>query len=156
MMEKNLDQDKNEELTSPVTIDAAQADLRRFLDERGWYPSNTEGRYYTTIHMMEELGEVARVITHLESRRAEVQSTRQEQILQLDELALELGDVFCHVLKLAEAYGLQVEQCFLQTMAKNRQKYPLEKFAGMGFDNLPGTGTFKKSNEREFLDEAKE
>ena len=133
--------DETNNLPHPVTIDAAQADLRRFLDERGWYPSDTEGRYYTTIHMMEELGEMARVITHLESRRAEVQQTRQAEVLQLEELKIELGDVFCHVLKVAEAYGLSVEECFLKTMAKNRKKYPLEKFEGMGFDrgqNAPG------------------
>src|SRR3954468_5234854 len=105
-----------DELSQPITIDAAQADLRRFLDERGWYPSDTEGRYYTTIHMMEELGEMARVITHLESRRAEVQETRQAEVLKLEELKIELGDVFCHVLKIAEAYGLSVEECFTKTM----------------------------------------
>ena len=128
-------------LEKPITLDAAQADLRQFLDERGWYPSDTEGRYYTTIHMMEELGEMARVITHLESRRAEVQQTRQAEVLKLEELKIELGDVFCHVLKVAEAYGLSVEECFEKTMAKNRKKYPLEMFEGMGFDrgqNAPG------------------
>lgn len=131
-------------IDQPVTIEAAQADLRQFLDERGWYPSDTEGRYYTTIHMMEELGELARVITHLESRRSEVQATRQAQVLQREELELELGDVFCHVLKIAEAYGVSVEHCFLKTMQKNRNKYPLEMFAGMGFDkgvNSPGAGS---------------
>ena len=64
--------EENTELDGPVTIEAAQADLRQFLDERGWYPSDTEGRYYTTIHMLEEFGEMARVITHLESRRSEL------------------------------------------------------------------------------------
>ncbi len=127
-------QPENEIPVSPVTLTAAQADLRRFLDERGWFPSDKEGRYYTTIHMMEEVGEVARAITHLESRRAEVQAIREAEAMQLAELEIELGDVLCHVLKLAEAYNLSVEQCFLRTMAKNRQKYPLEKFAGMGFD----------------------
>ncbi len=121
-------------LAQPITIAAAQADLRQFLDERGWYPANTEGRYYTTIHMMEELGELARVITHLESRRAEVQELRDERVLQMDEFQIELGDVLCHVLKLAEAYNVSVEDCFVRTMAKNRRKYPLEKFRAMGFD----------------------
>ena len=122
-------------LLAPVTIEAAQADLRQFLDERGWYPNDLEGRYYTTIHMMEELGELARVITHLESRRADVQTMRQEQVLKIDELQIELGDVLCHVLKLAEAYGLSTEECFRRTMAKNRKKYPLEQFKDMGFEH---------------------
>ncbi len=117
-----------------ITIQAAQADLRQFLDERGWYPTDTEGRYYTVIHAMEELGELARVITHIESRRAEVQARREAEVLQRDELMIELGDVFCHVLKLAEAYGLSTEECFQRTMAKNRAKYPLEKFENMGFE----------------------
>lgn len=131
----------------PITLDAAQADLRQFLDERGWYPSDTEGRYYTTIHMMEELGELARVITHLESRRAEVQERREDQVLQMQELEIELGDVLCHVLKLAEAYGVSTERCFLRTMEKNRHKYPLEKFEGMGFDkgvNAPGANSLEQ------------
>ncbi len=125
---------ENNSSVQPITLDAAQADLRQFLDERGWYPADTEGRYYTTIHMMEELGELARVITHLESRRSEVQERRDELVLQRQELEIELGDVFCHVLKLAEAYGLSVEHCFQRTMDKNRRKYPLDKFANMGFD----------------------
>ena len=124
----------NPQTEPTLTIEAAQADLRRFLDERGWYPADTEGRYYTTIHMMEELGELARVITHLESRRAEVEERRQAEVLKLDEFMIELGDVFCHVLKLAEAYGVSTEECFRRTMAKNRKKYPLEQFEGMGFD----------------------
>lgn len=116
-----------------LTIAAAQADLRQFLDERGWYPTDTEGRYYTTVHMMEEMGELARIITHLESRRADVQTMRNEAVLQYDELMIELGDVFAHVLKLSEAYGVSAEECFKRTMAKNRAKYPLEKFKDMGF-----------------------
>ncbi len=117
-----------------LTIKTAQANLRLFLDERGWYPRDTEGRYYTMIHAMEELGELARIITHLESRRAEVQTRRNEAVLKQEELMIELGDVFCHVLKLAEAYGVSVEECFRWTMAKNRGKYPLEKFQDMGFE----------------------
>ena len=117
----------------PITIQEAQADLRQFLDERGWYPADTEGRYYTMIHAMEELGELARIVTHMESRRAEVQTIRNEAVLQQDELMIELGDVLCHVLKLAEAYGVSTEDCFRRTMAKNRAKYPLEKFKDMGF-----------------------
>ena len=30
---------------------------------------------------------------------------RQAEVLKIEELKIELGDVFCHVLKLAEAYG---------------------------------------------------
>jgi len=123
-----------EQAEEALTIEAAQADLRRFLDERGWYPADTEGRYYTMLHAMEELGELARVVTHLESRRAEVQTIRNDVVLKQEELIIELGDVFCHVLKLAEAYGVSTEECFRRTMAKNRAKYPLEKFAGMGFE----------------------
>jgi NTP pyrophosphatase (non-canonical NTP hydrolase) len=117
-----------------ITIQEAQADLRQFLDERGWFPADTEGRYYTMIHAMEELGELARIVTHLESRRAEVQTIRNEAVLQQAELMIELGDVFCHVLKLAEAYGVSTEECFQRTMAKNRAKYPLDKFKDMGFE----------------------
>jgi NTP pyrophosphatase (non-canonical NTP hydrolase) len=121
-------------LPRPITLQAAQADLRQFLEERGWFPQDTEGRYYTTVHMMEELGELCRVITHLESRRAEVETMRGLAPRDLSELKIELGDVMLHVFKLASAYGVDVEDCFTETMAKNRKKYPLEKFENMGFD----------------------
>ncbi|MEI6045766.1 MAG: MazG-like family protein [Chloroflexota bacterium] len=117
-----------------MTIREAQADLRQFLDERGWFPTDTEERYYTMLHAMEELGELARVITHLESRRAKIQAQRNDVVLQHEDLILELGDVFCHVLKLAEAYGVSTEESFQRTMAKNRAKYPLDKFKDLNLE----------------------
>lgn len=122
------------DLSQPITLNAAQADLEKFLHERGWFPQDTEGRYYTVVHMMEEVGEMSRVITHMESRRAEVEERRGNDPLALAELEIELGDVLLHVFKLASAYGLSAEQCFTRTIAKNRKKYPLEKFENMGFD----------------------
>ena len=46
------------------------------------------------IHAMEELGELARIVTHLESRRAEVQTIRNEAVLQQAELMIEARKTF--------------------------------------------------------------
>ncbi|NWJ46605.1 MAG: hypothetical protein HXX08_12055 [Chloroflexi bacterium] len=116
-----------------LTVAQCQREVRKFLEERGWSPRDTEGRYYTVIHAMEELGEVARSITHLESRRAEVQEMRGAAVSTLEELADELADVYFHMLKLADAYGLELSEAFIHKLARNHAKFPLDQFEGMGF-----------------------
>lgn len=116
-----------------TTIAQAQKEVRQYLDERDWFPTDTEGRYYTMIHAMEEFGEVARCVTHLESRRAEVHEKVGGTVTTLRDLEGELGDVFFHLLKIAEAYKLDLAHSFMVTMEKDRAKYPLEKFQNSGF-----------------------
>ena len=39
-----------------LTVAQCQREVHQFLLERGWLPRDTEGRYYTMIHAMEEMG----------------------------------------------------------------------------------------------------
>ncbi len=123
----------SQESPDNLTVAECQQQVHQFLAERGWLPRDTEGRYYTVIHAVEEMGEVARCVTHLESRRAEVQEIRGAEVATLAELELELADVFFHMLKLADAYGLNLNEAFIKKIQKNQAKFPLEKFGNMGF-----------------------
>jgi NTP pyrophosphatase (non-canonical NTP hydrolase) len=116
-----------------LTVEEAQRQVRQYLNERGWFPKDTEGRYYTMIHAMEEMGELARCITHLESRRAEVHSKNGGTVATLKELEYELGDLFYHLLKIADMYNLNLAHAFKITLEKDYAKYPLELFKDSGF-----------------------
>jgi NTP pyrophosphatase (non-canonical NTP hydrolase) len=125
-------ENENEEWRG-LTVEEAQRLVRQYLDERGWTPTDTEGRYYTMIHAMEEMGELARCITHLESRRAEVHAKTGGRATTLRELEYELGDLFYHLLKIADMYKLNLAHAFTITLEKDYAKYPLEMFKDSGF-----------------------
>ena len=109
-----------------ITLSEAQKRVAVFLDERGWTPKSGQDKLYTLAHMMEELGEVARCISHLESSRKEIMGREEAELME--NLHIELGDVMYHVFKLASAYGLDAQEIFSKTMEKNVKKYPLKKF----------------------------
>ncbi len=110
----------------PKNLIDIQQEVDIFLKERGWFPDDKEGRYYTTLHMVEEVGEVSRCISLLESKRGIWLDTDHQRTKE--DLVKELGDVLFHVVKIASAYGIDVSQAFEKTMAKNRDKFPIEKF----------------------------
>lgn len=109
-----------------LTVKEAQEKVEKFLKERNWFPSDRNGKYYTLGHAMEEMGEVARCITLLESRRCEVLDKDCNEVLL--NLKKELGDLMYHVFKIALAYGIDMEDAFEHMMKKNTEKFPAEKF----------------------------
>jgi len=117
-----------------LSINEAQDIVEHFLRERGWFPERCEDRYYTLAHTMEELGELARCITHLESVRGKVMAVKQGDVLGKRELEVEIGDVLYHIFKIASAYGIRVEEAFLKSMEKNREKFPLNKYEKFGLE----------------------
>ena len=109
-----------------LTIRKAQRKVERFLRERGWLIKTSLGRYYTLSHTMEELGEVARCITVLESKRSEIMGVSKKDILE--NLKFEIGDLMYHVLKLACVCDIDAEVAFMKSMNKNEMKFPVERF----------------------------
>jgi NTP pyrophosphatase (non-canonical NTP hydrolase) len=117
-----------------LSLYEAQKQVEKFLNERGWFPKDSKGRYYTLGHIMEELGELARCITHLESKRSEVMNSEEEQTL--DNLETEIGDLLYHVFKIASAYNIDVNQAFHKIMEKNVNKFPIDKYRNFGQHKL--------------------
>ncbi|MAE13700.1 hypothetical protein CMO92_03975 [Candidatus Woesearchaeota archaeon] len=109
------------------TLLEAQKEVEEFLVERDWLPKDREGRYYTLAHMTEELGEVARCVTLIESRRGDKDKERYQE-----DLRMELGDLLYHIFKISLAYKIDVADAFAFIMEKNKKKYPVETYAKKG------------------------
>ncbi len=93
--------------------------LAAWDSERGW---NRVEPAHTLVHVMEELGEVARRVLMLEGYK---DSKGQDEIL--DELSEEMGDLIMMLFKLAYQYGIDLESALEQAMVKVEARYPLDK-----------------------------
>lgn len=85
---------------------------------RGW---DEVAVSHTLLHVLEELGEVARAVLRREGYKPEA-----ENITWRAELAEELSDVFVMLFKLAYQCGVDVESALATGMAKAEARYPLE------------------------------
>ncbi len=113
-------------VTKRLTIRRAQEEVESLLKERGWLMKDRLGRYYSLAHCMEELGEVSRCITNLESKRKEIKGRTKDELME--ELELEIGDLMYHVFKLGCVYDIDVNDAFTKTMKKINKKFPIERF----------------------------
>jgi NTP pyrophosphatase (non-canonical NTP hydrolase) len=99
-----------------------QKEVEQLLKERNWFPHDNLTRYYTLSQLMEEVGEVARCVTLIESNRDKVSKPSKDEALE--NLKLELGDVLWNVLKLASAYNIELDESIRNTINKVKEKYP--------------------------------
>ena len=85
---------------------------------RGW---DEVAVSHTLLHVLEELGEVARAVLRREGYKAEAEAVTWQA-----ELAEELSDVFVMLFKLAYQCGVDVESALAAGMAKAEARHPLE------------------------------
>ena len=51
--------------------------------------------------------------------------------VKIDKVSEELADVFCYAFQIAEKYDLNVKEIVMRKLAKNAEKYPVEKARGV-------------------------
>ena len=51
--------------------------------------------------------------------------------VKIDKVSEELADVFCYAFQIAEKYNLDVKEIVMKKLAKNAEKYPVEKAKGV-------------------------
>ena len=51
--------------------------------------------------------------------------------VKVEKVSEELADVFCYAFQIAEKYNLDVKQIVMKKLAKNAEKYPVEKARGV-------------------------
>jgi NTP pyrophosphatase (non-canonical NTP hydrolase) len=93
-------------------VNRLQSKLRQFDRSRGWHEVGPE---HTFLHLVEELGEVAR---ELLGRAAYKDASGN--------LAGELADVALLLYKLADQLGVDLEEAALEKLAENEKRFPLE------------------------------
>ncbi len=95
-----------------------QAWVQAWDEARGW---DEVAVSHTLLHVLEELGEVARAVLRREGYKPEA-----EAITWRAELTEELSDVFVMLFKLAYQCGVDVESALAAGMAKAEARYPPE------------------------------
>ena len=96
------------------TIDELQKYVQKFIEERNWQNSPSE----ILVHIIEELGEVARNILHMKNYGGQHTSDKKTN---MDE---ELADLLYLLLKMANECKINLAEAFSLKMKKNEQRFP--------------------------------
>jgi NTP pyrophosphatase (non-canonical NTP hydrolase) len=99
-----------------MRIKEAQKLVYEHLIKIGYTESETEP-WHAFLHLVEEVGEVSRVLLHKETKRGKFANATNPGIIE-DEVA----DIFWQTLKLASYLNIDLEQAFIKKLEKNRNK----------------------------------
>ena len=91
--------------------------LKQFWDERDWKQFHNPKDLSLALSI--EASELLEAFLWKSSEEADVQKVREE-----------LADIFAYAFLLAEAYQLDVKEIMLDKIARNREKYPVDKARG--------------------------
>ena len=103
-------------LMKSITIRDAQSRVRQFVEARGWLTPP----YEIMVHLMEELGEIARCILTLHNYGGQHTAKNDPNV----ELDAELGDALYLLLKLANEYDIDLGTAFCKKMEHNGIRFP--------------------------------
>ena len=99
-----------------MEIKQAQKLVRQHLEDIGYTKIETTP-VHAFLHLIEEVGEVARVFLHRETKRSTLSVSAKPSNIE-DEVA----DIFWQTLKLASYLDIDLESCFLKKYEKNKAK----------------------------------
>lgn len=108
-----------------MDLNALQARLRQFADERDWHQFHTPKNLATAL-MVEaaELAEIFQWMTPEQSLAAHRNPTQHEHISD------ELADVLLYLLQIADKTGVDLEQAVSRKLVKNAIKHPAPRPPG--------------------------
>lgn len=92
-------------------------ELRKFRDERDW--AQFHNPKDLAIALSIEAGELLELFLWKAAEEADADKVKEE-----------LADVFAYAFMLADKYGMDVAQIMQDKLAKNKQKYPVDKARG--------------------------
>ena len=91
--------------------------LKQFRDERDW--TQFHNPKVLSLALSIEASELLEVFLWKSAEEADTQKVREE-----------LADVFAYAFLLADAYQLDVKEIILDKIARNKEKYPVDKARG--------------------------
>jgi NTP pyrophosphatase (non-canonical NTP hydrolase) len=103
-----------ENLSVETSIKAMQSILDKYIQENGgyWEP------LAMLAAVVEEVGEVAREISHLEKIKIKKLTEPQKE----DQLSMEIGDLIFSIICIANYYKIDIGDAFKQTIKKYEQR----------------------------------
>ena len=108
-----------------TTVAAMKNMVQEFVDQREWEQFHDPKNLSMSIAI-----EAAELLEHFQWLRSDQLAEVGEDRVAMAGIEEELADVFCYVLSFASAMGIDLCAALESKMAKNRQKYPVEKFKG--------------------------
>lgn len=99
-----------------MDIKQAQKLVREHLEKIGYTKIETTPTH-AFLHLIEEIGEVARTLLHKETKRGSFPITTKPSDIE-DEVA----DIFWQTLKLSSYLNIDLESCFIKKYEKNKAK----------------------------------
>jgi len=119
-----------------TTLAEVRETIRRFVDERDW------NRFHAPKNLAMALSiEVAELMEHFQWLSVEESRTVADDPAKRMAIGEELADVFCYTLALANSLDLDLTAAFVDKMAKNRAKYPVEAIKGRWGHDDPNQGS---------------
>ena len=103
-------------MNDALGLEALQARVRAFDEARGWHDVDAA---HTALHLLEELGEVAREILRLKSYKDPGDGAHRR-------LHEELADVTVLVAKLANTVNADLETGVRALLARNEARFPVD------------------------------
>lgn len=99
-----------------MDIKEAQQIVYNHLEKIGYLEIETT-HTHAFLHLIEEIGEVSRILLYKETKRGSLEYTTEPSDIE-DEVA----DIFWQTLKLASYLNIDLEECFLNKYEKNKAK----------------------------------
>ena len=109
-----------------VTVEWFREEMRRFVREREWGKFHTPRNLAASVAV--EAGELLELFQWLTPEEAERRCREDESFRKA--VGEEFTDVFMYLISLANAVGFEVAETVAAKMAKNREKYPAERYRG--------------------------
>ncbi len=108
-----------------TTVDELKLKVKRFCDERDW------GKYHNlkelTIGLVTESAELLQLFRF----KSETDINTMLQTPEMMEKVYdEVADVFYFLLRISELYNIDLSSTLEHKLAKNAQRYPVDKFRG--------------------------
>ena len=97
--------------------------IKKFRDERDWMQFHNHKDMALSLVL-----EASEVLEHFQWKKAEEVNALAER--NKGEIAEELADVAMYLFELAENLGIDLKKAIHDKLAKNAQKYPIEKAKG--------------------------
>jgi dCTP diphosphatase len=104
-------------------LEALKETVRAFARERDWEQFHTPKNL--AMAMSVEAAEVVEIFQWLTDKQAQALNKEERE-----HLSDELADTFVYLLKLADAYGIDLVEAARKKMVKNAKKYPVAKAKG--------------------------
>ena len=108
----------------PPSFDAVRADLRAFVQERDWDQFHSPKDL--AVGLAVEAGEL---LEHFQWRDPSAEALRADPA-RLQALREETADVMLYAMLLADKLGFDLLEACREKLARNREKYPVERSRG--------------------------